>query len=94
MKKTWSVLPAFAGTLLLFASCYPGELTNIAELDIVVTTHDDTVTFTSFATYVLLDSVVHIDLMDNANDNLLDRASAPTSRTTSGVVLAGSISST
>ena len=74
MNKRWSVLPAFAGTLLLFASCYPGEVTNIAELDIVVTTHDDTVTFTSFATYALLDSVVHIDLMDNANDDLLDRS--------------------
>jgi len=74
MNKRWSVLPAFAGTLLLFASCYPGEVTSIAELDIVVTTHDDTVTFTSFATYALLDSVVHIDLMDNANDDLLDRS--------------------
>ena len=74
MNKRWSVLPAFAGTLLLFASCYPGEVTNIAEFDIVVTTHDDTVTFTSFATYALLDSVVHIDLMDNANDDLLDRS--------------------
>ena len=74
MNKRWSVLPAFAGTLLLFASCYPGEVTSIAELDIVVTTHDDTVTFTSFATYALLDSVVHIDYEDNMADDLLDRS--------------------
>ena len=73
MKKRWSVLPAFAGTLALLVSCYPGELTNVAELDIVVTAHDDTVTFTSFVTYALLDSVVHVDLMDPANDDLLNR---------------------
>ncbi len=72
MKKRWSVLPAVAGAWLLVA-CYPGEVTSIAELDIVVTTHDDTVTFTSFTTYALLDSVVHIDLEDNANDSLLSR---------------------
>ncbi len=72
MKKRWSVLPVLAGAWLL-VSCYPGEVTSIAELDIVVTAHDDTVTFTSFSTYALLDSVVHIDLEDNANDSLLSR---------------------
>ena len=72
MEKRWSVLPALAGAWLL-VSCYPGEVTNVAELDIVVTTHDDTVTFTSFTTYALLDSVVHIDLEDATNDSLLNR---------------------
>ena len=61
MKKAWSVLPALAGALLLLVSCYPGEVTSIQQLDVVITAHDDTVTFTSFATYALLDSVVHID---------------------------------
>ena len=74
MKKKWSVLPALPGTLLLFVSCYPGEVTSVAQLDVVVTTHDDTVSFTSFATYALLDSVVHIDLDDNMADSLLDRS--------------------
>ena len=74
MKKKWSALPAFAGALLFLVSCYPGDVTNIQQLDLVVTTHDDTVTFANFATYALLDSVVHIDLEDNANDNLLTRA--------------------
>jgi len=76
MKQKWSVLPALAGALLLLASCYPGEVTSLAELDIVVTTHDDTVTFTSFTTYALLDSVVHIDLdsLDATEDSLLNRA--------------------
>ncbi len=73
MKKRWSILPAFAGITLGLASCYPGEVTSIQQLDVVVTAHDDTVTFTSFTTYALLDSVVHIDLEDNNNDSLLTR---------------------
>ena len=67
-------MPAFAGILLGLVSCYPGEVTSIQQLDVVVTAHDDTVSFTSFVTYALLDSVVHIDLEDNANDSLLDRS--------------------
>jgi len=74
MEKRWSVLPALAGALLLFVSCYPGEVTSIAQIDVVITTHDDTVTFTNFATYALLDSVVHIDYEDNMADDLLDRS--------------------
>ena len=74
MKKRWSVLPALAGALLLLASCYPGEVTSLAQLDVVVTAHDDTVTFTRFTTYALLDSVAHIDLEDALNDSLLDRS--------------------
>jgi hypothetical protein len=73
MKRRWSVLPVSAGALLLLVSCYPGEVTNIQQLDLVVTAHDDTVSFSSFSTYALLDSVVHIDLEDNANDSLLNR---------------------
>ncbi len=74
MEKRWSVLPALAGALLLFASCYPGEVTSIAQIDVVVTTYDDTVSFASFTTYFLLDSVVHIDYEDNMADDLLDRS--------------------
>ena len=54
-------------------SCYPGDVTNIQQLDLVVTSHDDTVSFSSFRTYAVLDSVVHIDLEDNVNDSLLNR---------------------
>jgi hypothetical protein len=55
-------------------SCYPGEVTSLEELDLVVTFHDDTVTFTNFQTYFVPDSVVHLDLSDPTNDDLLDRA--------------------
>ena len=74
MKKRWYALPALAGALLTAASCYPGGATNVQQLDLVITTHDETVDFTSFSTYALLDSVVHIDLEDNNNDDLLTRA--------------------
>ena len=73
MKKTWSILPVFVGILLGLMSCYPGDVTNVQQLDLVATSHDDTVSFSSFRTYALLDSVVHIDLEDNANDSLLNR---------------------
>ncbi len=74
MEKRWSVLPVLAGALLLFASCYPGEVTSVAQLDVVLTAHDDTVNFQSFTTYLLLDSVVHIDYENNMADDLLDRS--------------------
>ena len=74
MKKRWYALPALAGGLLTVASCYPGGATNVQQLDLVVTTHDETVVFTSFSTYALLDSVLHIDLDNNNNDDLLNRA--------------------
>ena len=73
MKKKWSVLPVFVGILLGLVSCYPGDVTNVQQLDVVVTSHDDTVSFSSFSTYAVLDSVVHIDLEDNVNDSLLNR---------------------
>ena len=74
MEKRWSVLPALAGALLLFASCYPGGVTSVDQLDVALTAHDDTVNFQSFTTYFLLDSVVHIDYEDNMADSLLDRS--------------------
>ncbi len=73
MERKWSVLPAFAGVWLGIMSCYPGGVTSSEQLDLVITSHDDTVTFSRFSTYVVLDSVVHIDLEDNANDSLLSR---------------------
>ncbi len=73
MKKKWYALPALAGVLLTVSSCYPGSVTDVQQLDLVVTTHDEAVVFTGFGTYALLDSVVHIDFEDNNNDSLLTR---------------------
>jgi len=45
-----------------------------AQEDLVFTSHDDTVSFSGFRTFALLDSVVHIDFVDTANDMLLNRS--------------------
>jgi len=50
-------LPAMAA---LSTACHPGEPTNVAELDVVATAHDDTVNFASIGTFVMPESVVAI----------------------------------
>ena len=55
------------GLLLWLPACYPGEPTSVTQLDVVLTTHDSTVSFGSFTTYAMPDSVVHI-----GNDSLID----------------------
>jgi hypothetical protein len=44
----------------LGAACYPDEPTAAAELDVVATTHDDTVNFGTIRTFLMPDSVVAI----------------------------------
>lgn len=70
-RKRWAARKLAAGTalglLLWLPACYPGDPTSIAQLDVVITTHDSTVSFGSFTTYAMPDSVVHID-----NDSLFD----------------------
>lgn len=46
-------------SVALFA-CYPGEITSIAQTDLVVTVHNDSVNFTSFRTYAMPDTIVHL----------------------------------
>jgi hypothetical protein len=54
-----SAVCALAG-LLLLAGCYPGEITSVGQLDLVVTTHDETVNFASFETFAIPDTVVQL----------------------------------
>jgi hypothetical protein len=49
-----------AGWAVLATACHPDEPTNAAELDVVATTHDDTVDFAAIQTYVMPDSVVAV----------------------------------
>jgi hypothetical protein len=53
-------LLGLATSIAWSAACYPGEPTAAAELDVVATTHDDTVDFSTIGTFVLPDSVVEI----------------------------------
>ena len=47
--------------IVALAACWPGDVTSIQDLDVVVTVHDSTANFGK-ATYALPDSVIHIDL--------------------------------
>jgi hypothetical protein len=44
----------------LGTACHPNEPTNVSELDVVATAHDDTVNYGAIQTYVMPDSVVEI----------------------------------
>ena len=46
--------------LLLFAACYPGEITSVGQMDMVVTTHDAAVNFASYETFAIPDTVVQL----------------------------------
>jgi len=41
-------------------ACHPDEPTNVAELDVVATAHEDSVNYGAIATYVMPDSVVAV----------------------------------
>jgi hypothetical protein len=56
---------AFLLVPLLLLSCYPGEITNIEELDTVGTVYDPNVDYSQYNTYVMPDSVEVIDERDN-----------------------------
>jgi len=58
------------GLLLWLPACYPGDPTSVTQLDVVLTTHDSTVSFGSFTTYAMPDSVVHFS--NDSLDNLAD----------------------
>jgi hypothetical protein len=54
-------LAAFALVgLLAITACYPGEITSVGQLDVVVTTHDETVNFASFQTFAIPDTVIQL----------------------------------
>jgi hypothetical protein len=53
-------LLGFTGLAAVATACHPGEPTNVAELDVVATAHDDTVNFVNILTYVMPESVVAI----------------------------------
>lgn len=59
-----------AVAITVIAACYPGEVTNIGELDMVVTFYDDTFNFRQNSSYVLLDSVFHLRDTTNPGDTV------------------------
>jgi len=59
---------ALLGLLIAASACYPGDgPSNVQDLDVVLTVHDEDVDFGSFSTYAMPDSVVHIVGEDDSN---------------------------
>lgn len=53
-------VPLAAGSVLLLASCYPGDVANIQDLDTVVTVYNVDYDFAKNTTYAMPDFVVHV----------------------------------
>jgi len=65
-----------AMAVLAAPGCYPGDgPSNVQDLDVVVTIHDEDVDFGSFATYAMPDTVLHVsgeqgdDIIDLSRDH-------------------------
>jgi hypothetical protein len=63
--RTWRVgrylaLAAGLGVALTLASCYPGDVTDVSQLDVVITAHDQKADFTAFSTFSLPDTVIEV----------------------------------
>jgi hypothetical protein len=48
------------GVALALASCYPGDVTDVSQLDVVITAHDDKADFKAFSTFALPDTVIEV----------------------------------
>ncbi len=60
-------LLAFAIAAMTMGGCYPGELLNVQDADIVITAYDDSFAFSTAQTWAMPDTVVAINL-DNSNN--------------------------
>lgn len=58
------------GLSLVVWSCYPGEVTNIAQFDIVATIYDTEAPWGTFQSYALVDSVIQVRDEDDPSDTL------------------------
>ena len=62
---------AIMGLLVAVSACYPGDgPSNVQDLDVVMTVHDEAVEFGGFTTYAMPDSVVH--LVGDGDSGIID----------------------
>jgi hypothetical protein len=54
------VAAAGLGVALALASCYPGEVTDVSQLDVVITAHNENVNFGDFQTFALPDTIIEV----------------------------------
>jgi hypothetical protein len=69
--KIWAFGALSAAALLGLASCYPGEIEDLEELDTVTTLFDPSEDFAANRTYALADSIVHLCTEIDADLNCL-----------------------
>jgi hypothetical protein len=50
------------GLLLYLPACYPGDPTNVQQLDVVITIRDTSVVFNAANSYAMPDTVIHIEV--------------------------------
>lgn len=68
--RGWGRL-ATLGLVLSGAACYPEDgPTNVQDLDVVLTIHDQDVDFAEFATYAMPDTVLHVS--GDEDDDIID----------------------
>jgi hypothetical protein len=73
MSKSWFAgvrVAALVGFAAALPACYPGEVTNLSQLDVVVTLHADTVDFTQFNSIAIIDSIIHLRDPDDPSDTV------------------------
>jgi hypothetical protein len=49
-----------AGITVILAGCYPGEITSVAEADLVITLYDNEANFAALKTYSMPDTIIHV----------------------------------
>lgn len=73
VQRHWPAM--LLGVAVLMTACYPGEgVTNVEQVDVVITTHDEDVDFATYQTYAMQDTVVHITGDDDSGIVDLPRA--------------------
>ncbi len=50
------------GLALVVASCYPGDVSSVSELDVVATVRDQSANFGTISTFALPDTIIHLDI--------------------------------
>ena len=70
MKRPTQFVMLFSILTLFFASgCYPDKIDYVDEYDVAATVHDETVDFSSYTTFSVIDTIIHLteDREDDPN---------------------------
>lgn len=68
-QALFGALALLAVAVMILAGCYPGEISSVEELDLVVTLYDKDADFAALKTYAMPDSILHICDMQAQEQN-------------------------